>query len=168
MPVGIDVGDAPAQLRAAVLAMKRADSTIRRDISARMRQTMNPAWRSEVTQHLTGAGRMEARMLTPGVRIAAGNPPRLVAASSRRKVGNGLVPDANAAGFEFGASDAVRRVKNRQGHSYQRHVMRHLPGRNRRGRVVYPAAARILPRVASYWVQSVVRAFMDAAEGKGG
>ena len=167
MPVSLSVGDAPAELRAAVLAMKRADADIRRGISERMRGTMGPEWTSEVTQHLRGAGRMEAAMLLPGTRIIAGNPPVMQAASSRRKVGNGLTPDANAAGFEFGASDAVRKVKSKTGKTYDRHVMRHLPPRNRKGYVVYPAAARILPRIAAYWAQSVVKVFMDAAEGKG-
>lgn len=162
--IGLEAKKAPAELRAAVLAMKRADGVIRKDISNRMRSTMGPVWRSEVTGRAPGG--MAARMLTPGVRIAAGNPPRLIAASSRRKIGNGLVPDVNAAGYEFGASDAVRRVTNRKGTTYERHVMRHLPGRNRKGRAVFPAAAKMLPRIAAYWTQSVVRAFMDAAEGK--
>ncbi len=37
-----------------VLAMKRADATIRRDVATRMRSTMNPVWRSD---------RQQARML---------------------------------------------------------------------------------------------------------
>ena len=164
--IELDVRDAPKELRAAVLAMKRADKEIRSDISQRMRGTMGPAWKSEVSAKASGG--MAARMLTPGVRIAAGNPPRLIAASSRRRVGNGLVPDVNAAGYEFGASDSVRSVTNRKGTTYKRHVMRHLPARNRKGYAVFPAAAKVLPRIAAYWTQSVIRAFMDAAEGKGG
>lgn len=166
MPVGIRVQDGPRELRAAVLAMKRADATIRRDISQRMRATMGPVWKDAVNQHLTGAGRMEAAMLTPGVRIAAGNPPALVAASSRRKIGNGLIPDQHAPGWEFGAGDGTSQVTNRRGTTYRRHAKRHLPARRRAGHVVYPAAARVLPRIAAYWVQSIVKAFMDAAEGK--
>lgn len=161
----LKVGDAPAELRAAVLAMRRADKYIRSDVSGRLRATMGPEWREQVTQHLSGAGRMEARMLLPGTRIKAGNPPALVAASSSRRVGNGLVPNRHAAGYEFGAADSTRAMRSKKGKRYTRHVMRHLPARNPRGRVVYPAAARFLPRVASFWVQSVVRAFMDAADG---
>lgn len=162
----VSVGDAPAALRASVLALKVADREIRSDISKRMRGTMSPVWKSEVTQNLTGAGRMEARMLVPGTRIAAGNPPALVAASGNRKIGRGLTANRNAAGFEFGASDATRRQRSGRGpnKTYTRHVMRHLPARNRKGRVVYPAAAEVLPRVASFWAQSVIRAFMDAVE----
>lgn len=164
MPISISVGDAPAELRAAVLAMKRADKEIRSEISKSMRSTMSPEWKSEVTQGLTG-GRMEARMLLPGTRIAAGNPPTLIAASSTRKVGNGLIPNVNAPGYEFGSHGTrVSEVVSSKGKKYKRHTTRHLPAYKKNGRVVYPAASRILPRVASYWVQSIIRAFMDAAE----
>lgn len=164
--LSISVGDAPAELRASVLAMKRADKRIRSEISRDMRATMSPEWKSEVTQGLTG-GRMESRMLLPGTRIAAGNPPTLIAASGGRRVGNGLIPNVNAPGYEFGSHGTrVSTVTSSLGKKFKRHTTRHLPGFVKTGRVVYPAAARILPRVASYWVQSVVRAFMDAAEGK--
>lgn len=171
MPVGIRVQDGPRELRAAVLAMKQADTAIRRDISQDMRTTMGPVWKQAVNQHLTGAGRMEAAMLTPGVRIAPGNPPQLVAASSRRRVGNGLIPDRHAPGYEFGASGTTP-TRQRTGRgptpdrTYQRRAMRHLPPRRRNGRVVHPAAAHVLPRIAAYWVQSIIRAFLTAAEGK--
>lgn len=165
MPISISVGDAPAELRAAVLAMKRADKEIRSEISQDMRSVMSPEWKSEVTQGLTGAGRMEARMLLPGTRIAAGNPPTLIAASSSRRVGNGLIPNEHAPGYEFGSHGTrISDVTSSRGKKYKRHTTRHLPGYVKTGRVVYPAAARILPRVASYWVQSIIRAFMDAAE----
>lgn len=159
--LNVDVGDAPAELRAAVLAMKRADATVRRDVAQRMRETMNPAWRSEVTNGATG---MAGRVLAGGARIAGGNPPQLVAASSRRKIGRGIIPDRHWAGYEYGANHGTTRtVTSAKGTRYRRHVMRHLPARGK-GRVLEPAAARILPRIAAYWVQSVVRAFMDAAE----
>lgn len=164
--LAVSVGDAPAALRASVLALKAADKEIRSDISKRMRGTMSPVWKAEVTQHLTGAGRMEAAMLLPGTRIAAGNPPALIAASGNRKTKGGLTPNRHAAGWEFGSSDAVHVQHSGRGpnRAYSRHTNRHLPARNRKGRVVYPAAAEILPRVASFWAQSVVRAFMDAVE----
>ena len=164
--ISLSVGDAPAELRAAVLAMKQADSEVRRDISARMRETMNPAWRSEVNQHLTGAGRLEGRLLTPGVRIAAGNPPMLYAANSKRAVGRGeLVPAEDWQIYEFGAKgDKLSKMKSKRGKVYGRHTRRGLPAHKPTGHVLYPAVASILPRVAAFWAQSVIRAFMDAAE----
>lgn len=164
--IRMSVGNAPAEIRGAVLAMKRADAEVRRDVSARLRSTMNGPWRSAVESRLTGSGPMEARMLTPGARIAAGNPPTLVTASSRRRVGSGggLTPDVHWRGFEYGAKDSLSTVRSSKGKSFQRHTKRHLPASNPRGRVIGPAVANILPRVAAFWAQSVVRAFMDAAE----
>lgn len=167
----VSVRNAPAELRAAVLAMKRADSVVRRDVSARMRESMNPAWRAEVTER-TPAG-LAGRLLNVGVRITGGNPPQLVAASSRRKVGNGgtLTPDTNWPGWEYGASgddEKTYTTRSRAGTAYKvtRHTERQMPARRRNGRVLGPAVQAILPRVAAYWTQSVIRAFMDAAEGK--
>lgn len=164
--LNVAVGSAPAELRAAVLAMKRADKVVRRDVANRMRETMNPAWRSEVTS--SAGGGMQGAMLTAGVRIAAGNPPQLVAGNSSRRVGRGLIPSRNWAGYEYGADHrSTRTVTSSKGTRYRRHVMNHLPTRQAQGRVLEPAAGRILPRVAAYWAQSVVKAFMDAVDGKG-
>lgn len=168
--LNVNVGDAPAELRAAVLAMSRADSEVRRDVSGRLRSTMNPVWRGLLAGNLTGAGPMEGRMLLAGSRIAAGNPPQLVTASSRRRVGSGggLVPDQDWHGWEYGANgDKTSTVTSRKGTRYKRHTTRHLPPRTPNGRVIGPTVARILPRIASFWTQTVVRAFLDAADRKG-
>lgn len=160
----LSVYAAPDELRAAVLAMKRADKAIRSDISARMRGAMSPEWKRIVGAR--AATKLERRLLLPGTRIAAGNPPALVAASGTRRFGNGLTPNRHAPGVEFGAHDGESEVVNRRGTRYERHTMRHLPARRRAGRVVYPAAAELLPRIAAYWTQSIIRAFLDAADGK--
>lgn len=167
--ITVNVQDAPAAMRAAVLAMKRADADIRKGVDARMRETMNPVWRSEVTQHLTGAGVMEGRLLTSGVRIAGGNPPQIIAASGRRRFGHGggLVPNEDWQMYEFGSHGTkVSQITNKKGTTFNRHASRGLPAFTKTGRVLYPALAGVLPRIASFWTQSVVKVFMDAAEGK--
>ncbi len=169
--LNVAVGNAPAELRAAVAAMKRADSGVRRDVSGRMRETMNPVWRTALASNLTGAGPMEGRILTAGARIAGGNPPQLITASSRRKIGHGggLIPDRDWPGWEYGANgDKTSTMTSKKGTSYRRHTTRHLPGRRASGHVIGPTVATILPRIASYWTQSVIRAFMDAADGREG
>lgn len=163
--IKLSAGDAPAELRAVVLAMKQADAEVRRDVSARLRETMNPAWRSEVNQHLTGAGRLEGQMLTAGVRITAGNPPVLNAANSKKKVGRGdLTPAEDWQMYEFGSHGTkTSAMVSKTGKHYPRHTRRGLPQFKKTGRVLYPAVAAILPRVAAFWAQSVIRAFMQAA-----
>ena len=166
--IRVSVGDAPDEIKAAVLAMKAADKFIRKDVATSMRTTMNPEWKSGLSQHLTGSSRLEGRVLTAGARIASGNPAQLVTASSKRSLGShkGIVPDKNWPGYEFGATDRTADMKSKKGKKYKRHVMRHLPPRNRRGYVIEKTVDEMLPRIAAFWVQSIVRAFMDAAEGK--
>ena len=162
--------NAPAEFRAIALSLRQVEAPIRRAVGQDMRATMAPVWRSRLTE---GAARGDGRvgMLTVGARIAAGNPPALVTASSTRPYGQTrLRPTEHWAGFEYGARG--RRVtydRRRAGgkpHKVTRDVLTGHPARRRTGRVIGPAVTDVLPRVGAYWVQSVVRIVMDAAEGK--
>ena len=179
------VGD-HKELQAAVLAMKSADRDLKRRINVATRETMNPVWKTMVTAHLGGTDVMTSRMLDNGVRIAAGNPPRAMAAQSTRAVGRGkrLVPSRDFAGWEFGVNRMAysryerknpfrpvhggrKRTGNPSGtHVVERRTMMGMPRRQPQGRVVYPAFAEIAPRMVSLWVQIIVKSYNDAAEGK--
>jgi hypothetical protein len=167
--IKLSAKDAPAELRAVILALHAAPKEMRKVINADTRATINPVWQSEVSQHLTGAGRLEGQLLTPGTRVNAGNPPVLVAASSKKKVGRGvLTPDANWPIYEFGAKgDKLSKMKSKKGKTYGRHTRRGLPQYKASGHVLYPALASVLPRVAALWSQSVIRIYMQALGEKG-
>lgn len=166
----IRVQDGPRELRAAVLAMKRADAEVRGDVSARLRAEMSPEWASMLAQHLTGLP--QEKILLKGARIAAGNPPVLYAANSKRPVGRGggMIPTEVWHAWEYGASTHKPRTYERRNrkspgtHKVRRDTHAGLPARRENGRVIGPALAVFLPRVAAFWTQSVVKAFMDAAE----
>lgn len=166
----IKVQDGPRELRAAVLAMKRADKEVRGDISQQLRSVMSPEWETTLAQHLTGIP--QERMLMAGARIAPGNPPMIVAANSKRRFGRALIPAENWTAWEYGASDrtpSTYQRRNRGGtgsHSVTRNIRADLPAYRRDGRVIGPAVKRLLPRICAFWVQSVVRAFMDAADAR--
>lgn len=164
----LKVGDTP-ELRAAVLAMKGVDKTVRSRISKATVGTMGPEWKSLVMGKAHTS--WDKRIIVPGTRIAGGNPPTAVAANSRRKVGR-LIPSENWRGFEFGADrNAFSRYSRRSSkgtvHTVERRTMRHMPPRAPKGRIVYPAFAEIAPRMVSLWVQIIVKTVHDAAEGKG-
>lgn len=172
----IDVGDS-RELQAATLAMKRLPREIRTEISKRTRDTMNPVWKSLVQTNATG--RFESRLLNSGTRIAAGNPPRALAAQSRATVGGakrkrsggGLVPSQHYYLAEFGGrsnetSTYTRKSKNGGTHKVTRRTRTGLPVRTPSGRAVYPAFAEIGPRLSSLWVQTLIRTTYDAIEGK--
>lgn len=166
----VKVQDGPRELRAAVLAMRRADKAVRSDVSQQLRSTLSPEWATTVAQHLTGLP--QERILLAGARIAPGNPPALVAANSRRRTGRGLIPTQHWAGWEYGAADHTPTTYQRANritpgsHPVTRDTKAGLPPRRAKGRVLGPAVAYILPRACAFWVQSVLRAFLDAADNK--
>lgn len=169
--LNVDVQDAPRELRAAVLAMRRADKAVRSDISQQLRSVMSPEWASTLAQHLTGIP--QEKMLPTGARIAPGNPPQIIAAGSTRRIGRALVPANMWQAWEYGASTHTPKTYTRRNrktggtHKVTRDTHAGLPAYRKNGRVIGPAVARILPRVCAFWVQSVVKAFMDAAESRG-
>lgn len=152
--------------RAVALALKATDKGIRKDISQQTRTTLNPIWREEITRR-AGISRMDAAVFGKGARIAAGNPSRAIAASSRRALSDGFIPDRDAAAREFGANREQYTTYDRKGHPVTRRTKRGLPAPNRRGRVVYPAWANTAPRMVSLWTQIVVRNIHEALEKKG-
>jgi hypothetical protein len=157
-------------LRAVVLALKAAPKEMRADINKGTRDTLNPIWREAIATHANGS-RMDNLVFGKGARVAAGNPSRAIAASSRRALRPGtnpFIPDVMGRALEFGADRGKTSTYTRKGkgkaHSVTRRTTTGLPARNRRGRVVYPAFAEVAPRMVSLWTQTVVRVLHESFE----
>lgn len=156
-----------AELRAAVLALKAANRSLRSDINKETTRVGNSIWRPAVERHVRT--KTDRLVLAKGVRVKAGNPPVAIAANSRKRLGRtGPVPSEAWPGYEFGANRQKVETYSRKGHKVTRHTQRQLPPRIKAGRVVYPAFAEVAPRVASLWVQMIVAKYNEAFEGKGG
>lgn len=157
------------ELRAAILGMKKADKQMRKTVNDGMRETFNPIWKKAVAENLGGFSKAE-NMMTLGTRIKAGNPPELIAASSRRRYGRGVLrPAEHWYLVEFGSngkkvSEYQRRSANGGTHTVRRHVMTGWPGRVKKGRIASPAARELIPRITSYFIQSVIRIWADQAD----
>lgn len=158
-------------IRAAGLALKLVERDVRNAIRRSMRATMAPVWQSAVEERL--GTRLDTAVLGSGVRVTPGNPPVLIAAGSRRPIRRGtrgLVPADDYHALEFGVLPAkpttYRRVNRKAGgtHTVTRNVRAGLPPRTPGGRVVYPAAAELAPRLAALFVQTVVRGIYEAVE----
>ncbi|MCZ4324758.1 hypothetical protein [Brachybacterium paraconglomeratum] len=157
-----------AELRAAALALRAADKEMRRAISKGTRDAGNVIWREEIGRAATS--KMDRLVLVKGARIKAGNPAQAIAASSRRPLEDGLIPDRDYAGFEFGTRqpDAretyTRRSRSGGSHKVTRRTHRQLPRPPRQGtgRVAYAAWSRTGPRLVSLWTQTVFRIVYDA------
>lgn len=147
---------------ATVLGFKLLAPEWRRQLNASARTVLAPEFKRAVDSH--ARTRTDQRVLVQGSRVTGGNPPVLVAASSRRRLSGGLVPDQDGAAQEFGTLDRNRRTTyTRKGRKVTRRTRRQLPARVRSGRVVMPAVADVVPRITSLWVQQFVRLVYKAA-----
>ncbi|MDD7687538.1 MAG: hypothetical protein PT944_06465 [Actinomycetaceae bacterium] len=167
MPVSI-YAKGQAQLRLAVLGVKRATPAMRKRINDALRSTFNPIWKQAVAENMGGFTKADT-MMSLGTRIKAGNPPALIAASSTRRFGRALVPAQNWPLVEFGtAASRVSSYKRRSTtgatHTVRRHAMTGWPKRIKNGRIATPAADEIIPRLTSYWIQSALKTIADAFE----
>lgn len=162
--------DSDRKFQAVALALRLMDKDLRRDINKAARDTMNPVWQGLVKLEAQSPGTYA--VLVPGTRVAAGNPPSARAGSSTRKLSGGGIPADLAHHYEFGVGNPDQmgkpyQRKNRKTggtHTVTRRTMRQLPKREAKGRVVYPAFAEMGPRLASLWVQIVVRKTHEAFE----
>ena len=163
----LKVGD-DARLDAVVFGLKLVGRDVRNQINRTTRAELKPIWQQEMAKQLGGKHKFTVAMLGKGL-VQGGNPPVLRAATSRRPLSGGLVPDRDYFLAEFGGRSTLfsryqRRSKSGARHDVSRRTMLGLPPTIRRGRVAYPAAAETAPRMASLWVQTFVRAVYEAVE----
>lgn len=157
------------ELQAAVLAMKLADRDLRNDINRRARATMGPEWKAGLSQHLRGIPQQQ--VIVKGAKISTGNPPSITTATTKTKVGHGggIIPVDQWPVWEYGVSQHyphqyTRRSRSGRSHTVRRDVNAGAPPRRKNGYVIGPTLADLLPRLASLWVQTIVRTYMDALE----
>lgn len=169
MPVRIEkrsLFDATKDIQASVIAIKLLDKPVRAQLNKTLRDEFKPVWLRLISEQMTDR---QDQIMLRGSRVAAGNPPRVIGASSRaivsKKKGN-LRPVERWPGYEYGARQYPvtyqRRSPSGGTHTVKRNVFVHLPPRQQQGRIFGPAVAAILPRIAAHWSQSVLRMFMQA------
>jgi hypothetical protein len=156
------------EFQAVVLALRLMGKELRKDINTATRTTLNPTWKALVEMH--AQRHQDTKILVPGARIAAGNPPAAIGASGNKSLKGGGTPNMLGHAFEFGSVNRNvvrtydRKSKNGGTHTVTRHTQRQLPAATRHGRVIYPAFADFAPRMVSLWVQIVVRKTHEAFE----
>lgn len=159
---------ASRELQAVVVSVKALPRDVRRDLSRRTRETMNPVWRDLVSRR--AVTEQDRVILAKGARIAAGNPPKAIAASSTRPLSGGLRPADRWSSFAYGTRRPNRRATWRRRsadgtwHDVTGYPERQLPNYRRAGYVIRPAFRELAPRLISLWVQSLMRAVYDAIE----
>lgn len=158
------------ELLATVNVLKKADKEVAREIRQQTKEMIGPAWNRAVAENVTR--RVEARVLADTTRVAVSNQNvTLKAASVGRNLPGGLSIKQQWQVIEFGGRSNKPRTydaRSRTGRNYSvtRNTTQQLRPSNRKGYVVYPAAARVIPRLASLWVQTTMRTYLDSFEGR--
>lgn len=150
--------------------LRNLDRETRKHQRQGLKGMVEHAWKQTLAQHANT--RLEHRVLvdTARVRISDQNV-RLTSASLSRKLRGGLKPSVSYAPVEFGAEPspgATETVRAKNGGTFTRRRDPHRPFKapNRRGYVVYPSIAAVVPRVLAMYTQTFLRAIHEALEGK--
>ncbi|MFC6233693.1 hypothetical protein ACFPZL_01155 [Leucobacter soli] len=152
-----------------ILATKNVDRELRAQIRKHTRQMILPEWQRATAEH--AATRLEHRVLAQTARAAVSDQNvTLKAAQIGRALQGGLKPSELWWAVEFGADgkrlDYTGRRGSRTFPVKNRRTTQQLRPRNQRGYVFHPAAAAIIPRLASLWTQTAARTIHEAFEGK--
>ncbi|ONI63905.1 hypothetical protein ALI44B_04575 [Leifsonia sp. ALI-44-B] len=156
------------ELQGVILAMKGFERDLAKQIRRVTKSVVDPEWRKAVAER--ASTRSEARVLGSTARVAVSDQNvTLKSAAVGRALTGGLKPSENFAGVEFGADQndvTTYQATSKKGKRFKvtRHTKRQFRPRKKNGYVVMPAAAEIIPRIASLWVQTTIRTFHELIE----
>jgi len=136
------------ELQGTILLLKGLPRDVATEIRKVNKAVIGPVWAEAVRGETQTALQVEVLANTTRVSVSDQNVV-LSAGSVGRPLAGGGTPPELAAGTEFGSS----RFKQ-------------FGTRASKGKVVMVAAARVIPRIASLWVQTTIRTFYEKFEGK--
>lgn len=168
--IGIDAKTSD-QIKVILLSVKAAPKNIQQNIKKYAKADIIPAWQQELAAQ--PADDLQKRLLVDTGRAGVTNlNVFLKAGGINAKVSGGLSTDTGDNSYraaEFGANRFLtHKVKTSDGRisRKQRHTQRQFESTDHKGYVVYPAARKVIPRVAALWTQTIIRTLHDAVEGK--
>lgn len=165
---------ASKELQAVLLAMSNLDKELSKQLRQQTKAVVGPEWTKATREN--AQTRLEQRVLADTARVAISNQNiTLKSAGVGKRLSGGLMPKETGYAIEFGAD----RFNAGQGRTYvstsvrgkkftvhNRNTVAQLRARNKKGYVVYPSAAEVIPKVASLWVQTVMRGIYEAFESR--
>jgi hypothetical protein len=170
MSVRISIWDSK-EIQAIVLALRSANKELQAEVRKYTNAEMLPEWSKGLAERATT--HLEHRVLVDTARMKVSNQNVTLSAAGvgRSLSGKGSAKPADLAkAVEFGADRSATTTyqrRTRKGKTVtvrNRHTRAQFRPVNRKGYVVYPTAAELIPRFASLWVQTVMRTVLDAVD----
>jgi len=136
------------ELQGTILLLKGAPREISKEIRKATKSVIAPVWQEAVRGETRTALQVEVLANTARVSVSDQNVVLSAGSIGKALVGGGTPPELTA-GAEFGST----RYKQ-------------FGTRASKGKVVMVAAANVIPRIASLWVQTTIRTFYEIMERK--
>lgn len=157
MVVKIEVKNS-REMQAALLALQTVGKDIKAQVRKYTRQMILPEWKKGLESRATSKLDSKVLVKSSSVQVRDTN----VVLKSGAK---GKLKDLTKA-VEFGTdrdSWSEYQGKSPKGKPYKikRHTRRQLAWHRQEGRVVYPTANDLIPRVAALWVQTIIKTFYE-------
>lgn len=162
------------ELQAVLLAMRSLDKDLSKQLRQQTKAVAAPEWIKATREN--AQTRLEHRVLADTARVAVSNQNvTLKSAGVGRRLSGGLLPKETGYAIEFGAerfaagSGRTYSSTSAKGNKFtvhNRNTVAQLRARKKKGYVVYPAAAEVIPKMASLWVQTVMRGIHEAFESR--
>lgn len=160
------------ELRDVFIALGAMDAPLRRYLRALTKSTLVKPWLSAIAAEASTP--LERRVIAATAVIATSDQNiRIQAAGKGRALSGGLYPKLDYPAVEFGANRSKKSTYRRRApgagkiHSVTRRTARQMRPRQQGGYVFYPAASKMIPRLASLWVQTIVKGVSNIFDGKG-
>ena len=153
------------ELQDVILALKSSDAETRRAIRTFTKARLTRPWLEAINDQASTP--LETRVIAATATVAVSDQNiRIQSAAKGRRLSGGLSPKVDYGPVEFGAGHKKVPYR-RKGHRVVRNTTAQFKSKRRKGYVFYPAAQEMIPRLASLWVQTVVKTYADIFEGKG-
>lgn len=150
-------------LRVLVDALRGVPAETKRQIGAATKRAALPIWTEETSER--AATRLQQRVLVDSARVGVEATNLTLRSGGVGKLSSGTPVSDLAIAAEFGMSPgALINTRSRKGTQYRRKAGATFAGRTKAGKVVYPAAAAAIARVASLWIQTAHRTLHEAEE----
>lgn len=143
----IDITKSPEWV-GAIAAMKVIDKSFAAAIRKYTKAMAEPEWKRAVSKRARNTLQRRVIASTTTIAVSSANV-RVRAGGKGRPLSGGLTMSAAAPAVEFGSNQ-----------------YKQFGPRSSGGKVFYPAAKEMTPRLASLWVQTVVKTVALALEGK--
>lgn len=159
MPIQVSARDS-RELQAALLAIASVGREIQAQLRKHTKRVVDPEWRKGLAERATS--HLDQKVLVSSARVQVRDTNVVLRSGAVGKYKDITKP------VEFGADrNQVTRYQGRRGTKrfrITRHTARQLAWHRQSGRVVWPTASDLIPRLVSLWVQTTVRTFHEALE----